>query len=159
MARSKRLLILLGVLVAACIAAFAALHWQEKQEQIAVSGEEVLSIDPDSVQSLSWTYGGTSLAFSRDETGGWTYDNDAAFPVDPEVMEGLLRPSPPSPPPSSSRTRRTAASTAWTIRNAPSPSKRRTKLMRSSWAAPAPWTASATSPLAVGPSIWRQRTR
>ena len=95
MARSKRLLILLAVLAAACIAAFAALHWQEKQEQIAVSGEEVLSIDPDSVQSLSWTYGGTSLAFSRDETGGWTYDNDAAFPVDPEVMEGLLAPFAP----------------------------------------------------------------
>ena len=95
MARSKRLLILLAVLAAACIAAFAALHWQEKQEQIAVSGEEVLSIDPDSVQSLSWTYGGTSLAFSRDETGGWTYDNDAAFPVDPEVMEGLLTPFAP----------------------------------------------------------------
>ena len=95
MARSKRLLILLAVLAAACIAAFAALHWQEKQEQIAVSGEEVLSIDPDSVQSLSWTYGRTSLAFSRDETGGWTYDNDAAFPVDPEVMEGLLTPFAP----------------------------------------------------------------
>ena len=55
MCRSKRLLILLAVLAAACAAAFAALNWQEKQEQIAVSGEEVLSIDPKGVTALSWT--------------------------------------------------------------------------------------------------------
>ena len=35
MARSKRLLILVAVLLAACAAAFAALNWQQRQEQIA----------------------------------------------------------------------------------------------------------------------------
>ena len=95
MARSKRLLILLAVLAAACAAAFAALHWQERQEQIQVSGEEVLTIDPEGVRSLSWTYGETSLAFARDEEGNWSYDADEAFPVDPAAMEELLAPFAP----------------------------------------------------------------
>ena len=95
MARSKRLLILVAVLLAVCAAAFAALNWQQRQEQIAVSGEAVLTIDPASVRSLAWTYGETSLAFTRDEEGGWSYDADAAFPVDPEAMEELLAPFAP----------------------------------------------------------------
>ena len=90
MARSKRLLILVAVLLAVCAAAFAALNWQQRQEQIAVSGQEVLTIDPDSVRSLSWTYGETTLAFTRDKEGNWSYDEDEAFPVDPEAMEDLL---------------------------------------------------------------------
>ena len=95
MARSKRLLILLAVLLAVCAAAFAALNWQQRQEQIAVSGQEVLTIDPDSVRSLAWTYGETSLAFTRDGEGNWSYDEDEAFPVDPEAMEELLAPFAP----------------------------------------------------------------
>ncbi len=95
MARSKRLLILVAVLLAVCAAAFAALNWQQRQEQIAVSGEAVLTIAADSVQSLSWTYGETALAFTRGEDGGWTYDADAAFPVDPAAMEELLAPFDP----------------------------------------------------------------
>ena len=95
MYRSKRLIILLAVLAAACIAAFAALHWQEKQEQIQTSGEKVLSIDPEDVTALSWTCGETSLAFTRDENGTWSYDEDGAFPVDPEAMEALLAPFAP----------------------------------------------------------------
>ena len=95
MARSKRLLILVAVLLAVCAAAVAALNWQQRQEQIAVSGEAVLTIDPASVRSLAWTYGETTLAFTRDEEGGWSYDADAAFPVDPEAMEELLAPFAP----------------------------------------------------------------
>lgn len=95
MARSKRLLILVAVLLAVCAAAFAALNWQQRQEQIAVSGQEVLTIDPDSVRSLAWTYGETSLAFTRDGEGNWSYDEDEAFPVDPEAMEELLAPFAP----------------------------------------------------------------
>lgn len=95
MARSKRLLILAVVLLVACGAAFAALNWQQRQERIAVSGEEVLTIDPDSVRSLAWTYGETSLAFTRDGEGNWSYDADAAFPVDPAAMEELLAPFAP----------------------------------------------------------------
>ena len=95
MYRSKRLIILLAVLIVACGAAFLALNWQERQEQIQTSGEAVLTIEPDSVSALSWTCGETSLAFTRDENGDWTYDEDAAFPVDPEAMEALLSPFAP----------------------------------------------------------------
>ena len=95
MARSKRLLILLAVLAVACAAAFAALSWQQRQEQIQTSGEAVLTIDPAGVQSLSWTYGGETLSFSRDGEGSWSYDGDGAFPVDPEAMEALLAPFAP----------------------------------------------------------------
>ena len=41
--------------------AFAALGWQQRQEQIAVSGEAVLTIDPDSVTALAWTRGAEGL--------------------------------------------------------------------------------------------------
>ena len=95
MTRSKRLMILLAVLAVACAAAFAALGWQQRQEQITVSGEVVLTIDPDSVTALAWTCGETSLAFTRDGEGNWSYDGDGAFPVDPAAMEDLLSPFAP----------------------------------------------------------------
>ena len=90
MMRSKRLLILLIILGIVCAAAFAALNWQEKKEQIKVSGEPVVEIDSERVQSLSWTYQDQSLSFSKDEKGNWIYDEDAAFPVDPQVIDTLL---------------------------------------------------------------------
>ena len=89
MNRAKRLYILLGVLAAACIAAFAVLHLEQRQEEIAESGETVLEIDPDAVQSLSWEYEGEPLAFHRDGDG-WLYDDDEAFPVDGEKIQELL---------------------------------------------------------------------
>ena len=95
MARSKRLLILVAVLAVACLAAFLALHWQERQEQIQTSGEAVLTISADSVRSLAWTRGETSLSFTRDEDGNWSYDADEAFPVDPAAMAELLAPFDP----------------------------------------------------------------
>ena len=92
MYRSKRLLILLAVLAVVCLAAFAALGWEQRQEAIQTSGQVVLEIPTDRVRSLSWTYGETALTFSRDEEGHWSYDADGAFPVDPEAMEDLLSP-------------------------------------------------------------------
>ena len=88
MYRAKRLYILLGVLVVACAAAFLALHMEERQEQIQNSGETVLEIDPDAVQTLSWDYEGESLSFHRDES--WIYDGDEAFPVDSDKIQELL---------------------------------------------------------------------
>ena len=88
MYRAKRLYILLGVLVVVCAAAFLALHMEERQEQIQNSGETVLEIDPDAVQTLSWDYEGESLSFHRDE--GWIYDGDEAFPVDSDKIQELL---------------------------------------------------------------------
>ena len=88
MNRAKKLGILLCVLVVACAAALAALHTNEKQEEIKTSGETVLSIAPDKVTALSWTHDGTTLSFHRDD--GWQYDDDADFPVSDSAIEGLL---------------------------------------------------------------------
>lgn len=88
MKRSKRLCILLGVLAVACVATFALSRYQAHQEQIETSGEVVLEIPVDSVQALSWEYDGEELAFHKDDK--WIYDEDEAFPVDGEKIEGLL---------------------------------------------------------------------
>ena len=88
MKRSKRLCILLGVLAVACVATFALSRYQAKKEQIQTNGEVVLEIPVDSVQALSWEYDGETLSFHKDDQ--WIYDEDEAFPVDGEKIEGLL---------------------------------------------------------------------
>lgn len=88
MKRSKRLCILLGVLAVACVATFALSRYQAKKEQIQTNGEVVLEIPVDSVQTLSWEYDGDTLSFHKDDK--WIYDEDEAFPVDGEKIEGLL---------------------------------------------------------------------
>lgn len=90
MKRAKRLYMLLGVLVVVCIAAFAVVKHEERQEEIRNSGEIVLEIDPETVDALSWEYESESLAFHKDET--WQYDEDAAFPVSEEKIQELLEP-------------------------------------------------------------------
>ena len=90
MKRAKRLSALLIVLVVVCIAAIAVTQMEERQEQIAATGEIVLEVDSSAVTSLAWTYEETSLAFHKDET--WLYDSDAAFPVDQEKIGELLAP-------------------------------------------------------------------
>lgn len=90
MHRSKRLLILVGVLAVVCAAAFLATRVQEQQEQVEASGETVLAIDAGNVASLAWTSGEGEYAFHKDET--WLYDADEAFPVSAEALEELLAP-------------------------------------------------------------------
>ncbi len=88
MNRAKRLYVLLGVLVVVCAATFLVLHLEERQEQIENSGETVLEIDTNSVQTLSWEYEGEGLSFHKD--GVWLYDDDEAFPVEEEKITELL---------------------------------------------------------------------
>ena len=88
MKRSKRLFALLGVLVVACIATVVVTQMEEDKEQIKATGEIVLEVASDDVQSLSWEYGETSLAFHKDEK--WLYDEDEAFPVDEEQIHDML---------------------------------------------------------------------
>ena len=90
MNRSKRLYLLIGVLVVASAATFAVTRMEDKKEQIKTSGEVVLEIDPDSIDSLSWIYDGTTLAFHKNDDGTWLYDDDEAFPVDPDKIQTLL---------------------------------------------------------------------
>ena len=88
MSRSKKLYILLGVLVVACVATLAVTQIAERKEQIKNSGEPILELSSDSVQTLSWEHKGETLAFHRDET--WLYDGDEKFPVSEDKINELL---------------------------------------------------------------------
>lgn len=88
MNRSKKLYILLGILAVACVATFAVMQMEERKEQIRETGEIILELPTESVQSLSWEYSETSLAFHKD--GVWLYDEDENFPVNEEKINGLL---------------------------------------------------------------------
>ncbi len=90
MKRSKRIGILLGILVLCCIATLVASQIQERQEQIQNSETVILSIPKDTVEKLSWCIENTDLAFHRDENNSWTYYNDPAFPVDDDIMASML---------------------------------------------------------------------
>ena len=88
MKRYKRLYLLLGVLAVACIATFGVLRFEEHQEQIKNSDEIILKVPSDTVTSLSWEYQEESLSFHKEEV--WLYDEDEAFPVSEEKINGLL---------------------------------------------------------------------
>lgn len=90
MKRYKKLGILLAVLVVISGVTFGVMKYQQVKEDIRNSDEVILQIDPDQVQTLSWTYDGTTYSFHRD--GDWVYDSDEAFPVDAGEMENLLAP-------------------------------------------------------------------
>lgn len=88
MKRFKKIWILLGVLVVVSAAAFGAMKYEEKKEEILNADEVILTIDPETVTALSWTNETTSLSFHKDET--WSYDDDADFPVDEETVNEML---------------------------------------------------------------------
>ena len=88
MRKASKIYALLGVLLVISGAAFAVSRYEEKKEQIKNSGEIILEIPTDSVTALSWTNEEGTWSFTKDET--WTYDGDAAFPVDEEKINDLL---------------------------------------------------------------------
>ena len=88
MNQSKKLAVLLGILLAVSAAAFVVARWKEHKEQIQNSDTVILEVPTGSVQSLSWEYQSDTLSFHKD--GTWIYDGDEAFPVDDEKVDGLL---------------------------------------------------------------------
>ena len=88
MKRAKRLSILLGVLAVVCAVTLVVVQYEEKQEEIRTSGDQILSVETSEVQSLSWKTETATLAYHKDES--WRYDEDEAFPVDEEHIEELL---------------------------------------------------------------------
>ncbi len=90
MKRSKRIFILLGILVLCCIAAFAVTAIEEQKEAIRTSEDVIMALEEAQVQSLSWELNETSLAFHRDENGVWKWDEDSAFPVEETAIAKLL---------------------------------------------------------------------
>ena len=94
MKRKTRLIALLCVLVIAVGVTVAVSLTEREREAIAESGEVVFELPADEASALAWSYtddeaGELSLSFTK-EDGGWTYDGDAAFPVDDEAIAELL---------------------------------------------------------------------
>lgn len=90
MKRTKKLYILLGVLVVICIATFALSQTEEKKEKIKNSDKTILKVDNDSVNRISWKSSSGSLAFEKKD-GTWTYTDDANFPVDQDKIAERLK--------------------------------------------------------------------
>ncbi len=89
MDRMKKLLILLGVLVAICAVTFGISKYEKHKENIQNTDEDVVEIDPEEVTALSWENDTSSLSFTKtDDT--WTYDEDENFPVSVEAINELL---------------------------------------------------------------------
>jgi len=88
MKRLKKMLILLGVLIVACVATIIATRVEDKKEQIKNSNETIIAVSADQVKTLSWEYDDTALSFHKDTE--WLWDEDAAFPVNEAKIEKLL---------------------------------------------------------------------
>lgn len=90
MNRSKRIALLLCVLVLISAATFAMTRYESHKENIRVGGQVILEIPTEDVQTLSWSYEDESLSFHRDTDGVWRWDEDDAFPVDEDHVNDLL---------------------------------------------------------------------
>lgn len=88
MNRSKKLYLLLGILLVVCAATFGVCKYEEKKEQIKNSDEIILELASEDVTSLSWEYESEELAFHKEEN--WICDEDDAFPVSEEKINELL---------------------------------------------------------------------
>ncbi len=88
MNRSKRLYVLLGVLVVFCALTLGVSQYEERREKIKNSGESIMELNCEEATSLSWEHESEALAFHKDET--WLYDEDENFPVNEEKIFGLL---------------------------------------------------------------------
>lgn len=88
MKRSKKLYALLGVLAVICSVTFGVSRYEQRKEEIKNSDEIILELAAEDVTALSWEYGETKLAFHK--SGTWLYDDDEAFPVSEEKINGLL---------------------------------------------------------------------
>lgn len=157
MKRSRRLVILLGLLLAACAATFGVIRYEEHKEVIRNSDAIVLEIDSDAVQTLSWEYGAETLAFHKEDT--WLYDGDAAFPVDEEKIQERLELF-------------RAFGVSFIIEDVEdygqygldkpictSACQRRMRPGKSCWAITAAWIRSGMSPLGTETSIWCRMIR
>ncbi len=88
MNRSRRLYVLIGVLLASCVLTLGVSKYEEHREKIKSSDKIIMELDSKDVTSLSWEYGSETFAFHKDET--WLYDEDENFPVDEKKVNQLL---------------------------------------------------------------------
>lgn len=91
MSKSKKLYILIGVLLAVTVLTVAVSKHETRKEEIRTSGQTFLEIPNDSVTLLSWDCQGKALSFQK-ENGSWKYAADENFPVNSEKIADLLEP-------------------------------------------------------------------
>lgn len=89
MNRSKRVYILLGVLVIFCVLTLGVSKYEERREKIKNSDKIIMEISSEDVTALSWEYESETFAFHKDEN--WLYDEDEKFPVNEEKINQLLK--------------------------------------------------------------------
>ena len=75
MSKSKKLYILIGVLLAVTVLTVAVSKHETRKEEIRTSGQTFLEIPNDSVTLLSWDCQGKALSFQK-ENGSWKYAAD-----------------------------------------------------------------------------------
>lgn len=90
MKRNKKILILLVIFLCTSLAAFGVIRYEEQKELIKNSDEIIMEVANEDVNVLSWECDTGSFAFHKDGNGTWLYDEDEAFPVDEERINGLL---------------------------------------------------------------------
>jgi len=86
--RSKKIYLLLGILIVTSVATYAVRQYEEYKEKIKEYQGVILEIPTDSVKALSWKNEEVNLAFHKD--GKWIYDEDEEFPVDEEKINEFL---------------------------------------------------------------------
>ena len=89
MSRTKKLCILLAVLVVICGITVMVSRSEEKKEKIKNSDEIILAIDSDAVTALSWECNGLELSFHKD-ADVWKYDGDENFPLSDIAIYEIL---------------------------------------------------------------------
>lgn len=91
--KSLPLLILAGVLALSVVALILLRNGSgdltENNTTAGGSDQTVLSIDGDSVTSLSYTYDGETLTFTRNGDS-WLLKDEEAFPLDIDTVDGML---------------------------------------------------------------------
>ena len=86
MNRQTRTLAILGALVVLCLGGYFALRaWNQSREETSHTYLAQMS----QVTHLSFDKEGQTVAFTWDETGGWTYDGDPDFPVNSSMVEAV----------------------------------------------------------------------
>ena len=89
MNRSKRLSVLLLVLVIFCVLTLGVSKYEERKEKIKNSDEIIMELNSEDVTELSWEYESKTFAFHKYEN--WLYDEDEHFPVNEEKIDQLLK--------------------------------------------------------------------
>ena len=89
MKRGNKLIALLAVLVLLVGATVLITQLNPKEDAQQDTYTTVFSLDPDKVTNISWEYS-KKASFTRTEDG-WVYDEDAAFPVDVNCLDDMLR--------------------------------------------------------------------